>query len=75
LDRKFTKDSKNMLKIVIFLLQVGFTVDFVADCPFKLYFWQLKFWHRFSPWLYQILKWFFGYWREHLIRILKMYLK
>jgi len=38
LDRKFDADSKNVLKTVIFLLQVGFTRDFVLDCPFKLCF-------------------------------------
>jgi len=40
LDRKFNEDSKNVLKTVIFSFQVGFTSDFVSDCPFKLYFWQ-----------------------------------
>jgi len=43
LDKKFNKDSKNVLKTVIFSLQVGFTGDFVADCPVKLCFWQFKF--------------------------------
>jgi len=43
LDRKFNENSKNVLKIVIFLLQVGFTGDFVSDCPFKLCFCQFKF--------------------------------
>jgi len=38
LDRKFNEDSKNVLKTVIFLLQVGFTGDFVSDSPFKLFF-------------------------------------
>jgi len=38
LDRKFNEDSKNVLKIVIFILQIGFTSNFVFDCPFKLYF-------------------------------------
>jgi len=37
LDRKFEEDSKNVLKTVIFLLQVIFTDDFVPDCPFKLF--------------------------------------
>jgi len=55
LDRKFNEDSKNMLKTVIFLLQVGFTSYFTLDCLFKLCFWQFKLWHYFSPWLYQIL--------------------
>jgi len=45
-------DSKNVLKTVIFLLQVGLTGNFVPDWAFKLYFWQFKFWHRFFPWLY-----------------------
>jgi len=36
LDRKFNEEFKNVLKIVIFSLQVGFTGDFVTDCPFKL---------------------------------------
>jgi len=40
---KFNKDSKNLPKTVIFSLQVGFTSDFVPDCPFKLCFWQFKF--------------------------------
>jgi len=42
LDRKFDEDSKNVLKTVIFSLQVGFTGNFVPDCPFKLYFCQFK---------------------------------
>jgi len=41
-DGKFNEDSKNVLKTVIFLLQVGFIGDFVPDCPFKLCFWQFK---------------------------------
>jgi len=43
LDGKFNEDSKNVLRTVIFLLQVGFKGDFVSDCPYKLCFWQLKF--------------------------------
>jgi len=43
LDRKFSENSKNVIKTVIFLLQEGFTGDFVSDCPFKLCFWQFKF--------------------------------
>jgi len=43
LDRKLNEDSKNVLKIVIFSLQVGFIGDFVPDCPFKLCFLQFKF--------------------------------
>jgi len=31
-----------VLKTIIFLLQVGFTSDFVPYCPFKLCFWQFK---------------------------------
>jgi len=42
LDRKLNEDSKNVLKTVIFLLEVGFIVDFVLDCSFKLGFWQFK---------------------------------
>jgi len=38
LDKKFNEDSKNVLKIVIFLPQRDFTGDFNPDCPFKLYF-------------------------------------
>jgi len=38
LDRKFNGDSKNVLKTVIFSLQVDFIGDFVADCLFKLSF-------------------------------------
>jgi len=38
-DRKFNKDFKNVIKIVNFLLQVGFTVDFVPDCFLNLCFW------------------------------------
>jgi len=41
-DRKFNEDSKNMLKTVIFSLQVSFKIAFVPDCPFKLCFCQLK---------------------------------
>jgi len=43
LNTKFNEDSKNVLKTVIFLLQVGFTANFVPDCFFKLCFWQFKF--------------------------------
>jgi len=32
LDRKFNEDSKNVLKTKIFLLQLGFTGNFVPDC-------------------------------------------
>jgi len=32
LGRKLNEDSKNVFKTVIFLLQVGFTGDFVLDC-------------------------------------------
>jgi len=39
---KLNEDSKNVLKTVIFSLQVGFTDDFVLDSAFKLYFWQIN---------------------------------
>jgi len=55
LNRKFNGDSKNVLKTVFFLLQVGFTGDFVSDYLFKVCFWQFKFSHRFSTRLSQIL--------------------
>jgi len=42
LDKKFNGDSKNVLKTVILSLQVGFTGDFVPDCPFKLCFFQFE---------------------------------
>jgi len=42
LDRKFSEDSKSVLKTVIFSLQVGFTSDFVPGCLLKLSFWQFK---------------------------------
>jgi len=42
LNRKFNDDSKNVLKTVIFLLQIGSTGDFVPDCSLKLSFWQFK---------------------------------
>jgi len=48
LNRKFNENSKNVLKMVIFLLQVGFISNFVFDCTFKLCFWQIEFWHSFS---------------------------
>jgi len=35
LNRKFNEDSKNVLKSVIFSLQVGFKCDFVPDCFYK----------------------------------------
>jgi len=38
LDKKFYEDFKNVLKTVIFFLQMGFPGDSVPDCPFKLYF-------------------------------------
>jgi len=46
LNRKFNDNSKNVLKVVIFLLQVGFTGDFIPDCYFKLCFWQFKLCYR-----------------------------
>jgi len=36
LDQKFNKDFKNVLKTIIFSLQVSFTGDFVPNCSFKL---------------------------------------
>jgi len=36
--RKINEDSKNVVKTVIFSLQVSFTGDFVSGCPFKLCF-------------------------------------
>jgi len=39
LNRKFNEDSKNVLKTVIFLLEMGLTSDFVFNCIFKLCFW------------------------------------
>jgi len=42
LDRKFNEDFNNVLKTVIFLLQVSFTGDFVHDCLFKLCFCQFE---------------------------------
>jgi len=32
-DRKFSEDSKNVLKTAIFSFQVGFIGDFAGDCP------------------------------------------
>jgi len=37
LNKKFNKDSKNVLKTVIFSLQVGFIDDFVPDCSFTVF--------------------------------------
>jgi len=31
--RKFNENSKNVLKTIIFLVKVGFTGDYVPDCP------------------------------------------
>jgi len=42
LDRKFNEDSKNVVKTVIFLLQVSFTGDLVPVSTFKLCFWQFE---------------------------------
>jgi len=47
-----------MLKTIIFLLQVGFIGDFALSVLLNC-FWQFQFSHRFSPWLYQILEFFF----------------
>jgi len=51
-DRKFNEDFKNLHKTVIFVLQVGFTGDFVPDFSVKLCLWYFIFWHPFSLWLY-----------------------
>jgi len=42
LNREFNKHSKNVAKMVIFSLQVGFAANFAFDCTFKLYFCQFK---------------------------------
>jgi len=42
LDKKFYEDFKNVFETGIFLLQVGFTHDFLLDCFLKLCFWQFK---------------------------------
>jgi len=42
LDKEFNEDSKNVLKTVIFSLQVAFTDDFRLDCSLKLCFWQFR---------------------------------
>jgi len=49
LDRKFNEDYKNVLKIVIFVLQVGLTSDFGPKSSGKLSFWQFNILHHFSP--------------------------
>jgi len=36
LDRKLNEDSKNVLKTIIFSLQVGLTSNFVPDCQTML---------------------------------------
>jgi len=54
LDRKFDRDSKNVLKKVIRWLQVGFVSDFVADKTFKPSILLFKFWRRFPHWLYRV---------------------
>jgi len=41
-NRKINDDSKNVLKTIIFLLEEGFTRDFIIDCLYKLCFWQFK---------------------------------
>jgi len=38
LGKKFNEDSKNVLQILIFSLEVSFTGDFVSECPLKLCF-------------------------------------
>jgi len=43
LGRKFNEDSKNVLKTIIFSLQISFMGNFVSDCLFILCFWQFKF--------------------------------
>jgi len=42
MESKFYEDFKNVLKTIIFFLQVGFTSDFLLDFSFKLWFWQFK---------------------------------
>jgi len=75
LDRKFNKDSKNVLKRVIFSLQVGLTVNFVSDCLFKLGFCQFNFDTAFLPDCTKSCSVFWGYWVGNLMHILKMCLK
>jgi len=75
LERKFNEDSKNVIKTVIFSLQVCFTGNFVLDCPFKLCFWQIKFSTNFFPDFFEFCSGFSCHWKENLIKILKMCLK
>jgi len=48
LNRKFNENFKNVLKTIIFLLQVGFTGNFTPDCLFKQCFCQFKLTPLFS---------------------------
>jgi len=72
LDRKFNEDSKNVLKIVIFSLQVGFTGDFVLDCLSNYVSVSSNFDTAFLPDSTIFGRFFLGYWIGNLIRISKM---
>jgi len=75
LDREFNKDSKNVLKTVIFSLQVGFTGDFDADCLLSCVFGSSNFDTDFLPDCPKFPGVFSCYWIGNLIRIPKMCLK
>jgi len=75
LDRKFNEDSKNVLKKVIFSLQVGFTDGFVPDCLLNSVFGSSNFDTPFLPDCTKVSSVFSCHWIENLIRIPKMCLK
>jgi len=60
-NRKINEDSKNVLKTIIFSLQVGFIGDFVTDYPFKLCFGSSNFDTAFLPDCTQFCSGFLGY--------------
>jgi len=74
-DGKFNEDSKNVLKIVIFPLQVGFTSDFATDCPLSSVSNTLNFDTVFLPDCTKFLSAFPDYLIGNLMRIPKMCLK
>jgi len=56
--RKFNEDSKNVLKTVIFSVQVGFTRNFVPDCLYKLFLAVQTLTPRFSLTVLNFLEFF-----------------
>jgi len=75
LNRKFNEDSKNVLKTVIFSLQMGFTLDLVPETFQTVFLAGQILTPLFSRIVPNLVVFFSVYWIENLMRIPKMFSK